>query len=115
MSKTYAPLKALAMASTLALLALAVGACASTPPIVTVQSACSSLVPGELRADVPGVEPYSETPTVGDLIVFGDGQTAALDTANRNKRAQLAVIELCERRDKETAKALRPRRFFGIF
>lgn len=95
--------------SILPLLLLAVAGCAGTPPIVAVPSACSSLVPAGLRADVAGVEPYGSSPTVGDLVAFGDGQTAALDTANLAKRSSIEIVEACERRDQETVARLTAR------
>lgn len=100
------PLPALMRLSILALPLLAVAGCAGTPPTVIVPSACSTLIPDGLRARVEGVAPYGPSPSVGDLVAFGDGQTAALDTANLNKDASIEIVERCEARDAATVERL---------
>lgn len=50
-------------------------------------------------APTPGAEPYGANPTQGDVVAFGDGQTAALDMANRDKANIHKITEACERRD----------------
>ena len=50
-------------------------------------------------APTPGAEPYGSAPSAGDLVAFGDGQTAALDMSNRDKANIHAIITACEARD----------------
>jgi len=53
--------------------------------------------------------------TVGDWVANADANVGQLDKANERTRDAVGIVRYCEARDKETAKALRPRRFFGIF
>lgn len=66
-------------------------------------SACSSLVPPSLRADVAGVELPSLTATAGDLWIAFDGQTGRLEMANTYRAAAIQIVEACERRDQQAA------------
>ncbi|KQY96398.1 hypothetical protein ASD25_00470 [Brevundimonas sp. Root1423] len=50
-------------------------------------------------APTPGAEPYGSSPSAGDLVAFGDGQTAALDAANRDKSNAHKIVTACEARD----------------
>jgi len=67
--------------------------------MLVVPNACSTLVPADMIAPTPGAEPYGASPTQGDLVAFGDGQTAALDMANRDKANAHKIVTACEARD----------------
>lgn len=82
----------------LALLAPCVAGCASTKLIATPPTACSQLVPDSIWAATPPA-PFPQGNTSADLAKFGDGQTAALDQANRDKTTAHAVVSGCEARD----------------
>lgn len=92
---------------------LAVPACAGGPPIVSAQSACSSLLPAEWLDGVEGA-PLPAGNTVGDWIAFGDAQTGQLDKANDRYRAAVGVVDRCEARDRAAVRASRPK-FLGLF
>lgn len=80
---------------------------------MTAQSACSTLLPSEWRAGVPGADlPAGDT--VGDWIAFGDAQTGQLDKANDRTRAAIGIVERCEERDRAAVQRARPR-FLGLF
>ena len=80
---------------------------------MTAQSACSTLLPSEWRAGVPGADlPAGDT--VGDWIAFGDAQTGQLDKANDRTRAAIGIIERCEERDRAAVQRARPG-FLGLF
>ena len=98
---------------TLIPLLLAATACVSAPPIVSAQSACSSLLPDEWAEGVPGA-PLPETDTAGDWLAFGDAQTGQLDKANDRYRAAVGIVGRCEERDREAVKRSRPK-FLGLF
>lgn len=77
------------------------------------QSACSSLLPDEWRAGVPGADlPAGDT--VGDWIAFADAQTGQLDKANDRTKAAIGIVERCEARDREAVKKAR-RKVLGLF
>lgn len=105
--------KALIKTSIPVLLALAAGACVGAPPIVTSQSACSSLLPNEWRGGVEGAALPSQD-TVGEWIAFGDAQTGQLDKSNDRYRAAVGIVERCEARDREAIEAAKPK-FLGLF
>lgn len=92
---------------------MTLGACVSAPPILATRSACSTLLPAEWRAGVPGA-PLPEGDTVGDWIAFADAQTGQLDKSNDRYRAAVGIVERCEERDREAVKAARPK-FLGVF
>lgn len=92
---------------------LALPACAGAPVIVATPSACSTLLPTEWKAGVPGA-PLPDGQTVGDWIAFGDAQTAQLDKANDRYSAGVGIIERCEARDKAAVAHAKPK-FLGIF
>lgn len=95
-----------------AILAL-LGGCVSSPPIISAASSCSTLLPDEWRAGVPGA-PLPSGNTVGDWITFGDAQTAQLDKSNDRYIAAVGIVSRCEERDKQAVKAARPK-FLGLF
>lgn len=70
---------------------------------------CSQLVGPSLRADVAGVDLPGLEATAGDWVAAFDGQTGRLDTANRDKRAVLEVVERCEARDAEAVRKITKR------
>lgn len=76
-------------------------ACVSVPLTVTPRIACGSLIPPELRADVPGVQPPSGS--VGNYAAAFDGQTGRLDTANSNKHAAIGITDRCDAINAELA------------
>lgn len=76
-------------------------------------SACSSLLPTEWRAGVPGAE-LPQGDTVGEWVAFGDAQTGQLDKSNDRYTAAVGIVERCEERDAEAVRRSRPR-FLGIF
>ncbi len=76
-------------------------------------SACSSLLPSEWRAGVPGAD-LPQGSSVGDWIAFADAQTGQLDKANDRYVAATGIIERCEARDREAVSRSRPK-FLGIF
>lgn len=76
-------------------------------------NACSSLLPTEWRAGVPGAELPAGS-TVGDWIAFGDAQTGQLDKANERTSAAIGIVERCELRDREAIKKAR-RKVLGVF
>lgn len=77
------------------------------------QSACSSLLPDEWRAGVPGADlPAGDT--VGDWIAFADAQTGQLDKANDRTKAAIGIVGRCEARDREAVKKAR-RKVLGLF
>lgn len=43
--------------------------------------------------------------TAGDALVFGDGQTAALDQANGRTADLILTLDECDRRNAELVKA----------
>lgn len=71
-------------------------------------SDCSSLVPDTWRAGVPGAD-LPAGGTVGDWIAFSDAQTGQLDKANGRTVDTLAIVGKCEQRDRDVAKALKPK------
>lgn len=99
-------LPGLMLASILASTALLFCGCAGVPLTVVQPTACSSLIPPTLRADVPPVDLPSTSATAGDLWVAFDGQTGRLDTSNAYRRAILETLAACEARDAETARRL---------
>lgn len=96
----------------LSMLLLASG-CVGAPSIVSAPNACSTLLPPEWRAGVPGAE-LPQGSTVGEWIAFADAQTGKLDKANDRYVAATGIIERCEARDREAVKRVRPK-FLGIF
>jgi len=80
--------------------------CVTARPIVTAQSACSSLIPDPWRSGVGGAPLYGPAPTAGDLVAFADAQTASLDKANGRTADSIAIIEACEARDRQAAAQL---------
>ena len=72
---------------------------------MTQRTACSALVPEEMRAPRAGA-PLPAGDTVGDWIQFADEQTARLDQANADKLGY-EVIERCEARDREVIDRVR--------
>ena len=85
------------------------GGCVSTPVTVNVPSACSSLVPDSWRQGVQGAQLYGPAPSAGDLVSFGDAQTAALDKANGRTIDSITIVAKCEARDRQaTEKLARP-------
>ena len=88
-------------------------ACVGTPPIVATPGACSTLLPSEWRAGVPGAE-LPQGSTAGDWIAFADAQTGQLDKANDRTAAAIGIVERCEARDAAAVRKSR-RRVFGLF
>ena len=84
----YETLRARLRLSILPLTLLALPACVGVPPIVASPSACSSLLPDEWRAGVPGAD-LPQGSTVGDWIAYADAQTGQLDKANDRTRAAI--------------------------
>lgn len=82
---------------------LLLSACATAPVTLVQSSACSSLVPGSLRADVAPATLPTPTATAGDVWIALDAQTGRLETANAYKTAAIQIVEACERRDREAA------------
>ena len=99
---TYATPMARAFRLLTALMLLAVSACAATPPIAGIRTACSALLPANWLAGVAGAEMPAGN-TVGDWIAFGDAQTGQLDKANGRTTDAIGIVSRCEDRD---AKAL---------
>lgn len=113
MTVPSAKLRAPMRLSILLLVTLACGACVGAPPIVSAQSACSTLLPADWRAGVPGADlPAGDT--VGDWIAFADAQTGQLDKSNDRYSAAVGIVERCEERDRAAVKKARPK-FLGIF
>ena len=81
--------------------------------IASAPSACSTLLPPEWRAGVPGAD-LPQGSSVGDWIAFADAQTGQLDKANDRYVAATGIIERCEARDREAVKRSR-RKFLRIF
>lgn len=69
-------------------------------------ASCSSLVPDDLKKDVPGVDLPAADASGGDVWTAFDGQTGRLDMANIFKRAGFSIIEKCEARDRAAVKAI---------
>lgn len=92
---------------------LSLQACAGAPLIVATPSACSTLLPAEWLAAVPGA-PLPSTSTVGDLAAFGDAQTAQLDKANDRYVSGVGIISRCEARDAAAVKHAKPK-LLGLF
>lgn len=82
----------------LACTALGLSACAATPPIAGIRTACASLLPSEWVAGVAGA-PLPVDQTVGAWIVFGDAQTGQLDKANGRTADAIGIVTRCEARD----------------
>ncbi|MEQ5789094.1 hypothetical protein J3454_14450 [Erythrobacter sp. NFXS35] len=80
---------------------------------MSAQSACSTLLPTEWRAGVPGAD-LPQGDSVGEWVAFGDAQTGQLDKSNDRYRAAVGIVERCETRDREAVKRSRPK-FLGIF
>jgi hypothetical protein len=87
--------------------------CVGAPSIVSAPSACSTLLPAEWRAGVPGAD-LPDGSTVGEWIAFADAQTGQLDKANDRTAAAIGIVERCEDRDREAVKRSR-RKFLGLF
>jgi hypothetical protein len=98
----------------LAMLGAGLCACASQPLVIRPASACSTLVPEGWRDGVDSA-PIPTEDTVGKWIAFGDAQTGQLDKANGRTSDTLSIVQKCEARDAETAKALKPRPWWRIF
>lgn len=92
---------------------LACAACVSAPPIVAAPSACSSLLPPDWRAGVPGA-PLPNGDTVGDWEQFADAQTGQLDKANDHYSSAVGIVERCEERDRQAVRKSRPK-VLGVF
>lgn len=102
----FAKRRAMAKPLTASLIALAVSACATTPPIAAIPNACSELIADSLRADVPPSPLPDEEATAGSLWEALRGQTRQLTRANDYKAAVIETVERCEKRDAATVKAL---------
>lgn len=92
---------------------LLLAGCVGAPPIVTTQSACSSLLPDDWKNGVAGA-PIPVGEVIGDWFAFADAQTGQLDKANDRYRAGVGIIGRCEARDREAIAKTRKRRL-GIF
>jgi hypothetical protein len=55
---------------------------------------------------VQGTQLYGPTPSAGDLVSFGDAQTAALEKANGRTIDSIAIVEKCEARDRRAMEKL---------
>lgn len=107
------PPKALMRLLTLICIGSALSGCVSAPPILSIPTACSTLLPTEWREGVQGAD-LPQGSTVGDWIVFADAQTGQLDKANERTRAAIGIVERCEQRDREAVRKSR-RKFLGVF
>lgn len=94
-------------------LALFVSGCVSAPPILSTPTACSTLLPSDWLAGVPGA-PIPQGDTVGSWMAFADAQTGQLDKANSRYAEAVGIVERCEARDREAIKKARPK-FLGVF
>jgi hypothetical protein len=97
---------ALISLSILASTALPLSGCVTARPLLVQQSACSSLIPPSLRADVESVDPPALNATVGDVWSAFDGQTGRLDTSNTYRTAAIGIVEACEVRDRQAAEQI---------
>lgn len=87
------------MRAPMILLALLLGGCVGSPPIIATPSACSSLIPDSWRQGVDGAA-LPEGSTVADWIAFADAQTGKLDAANGRTQDAISIVERCEARDR---------------
>lgn len=81
-----------------AVIALALSACAGPPIVTASSSACASLLPQSWKQGVDPA-PLPDGNTVGDWIAFGDAQTGKLDQANGRTKDAIEIVERCEARD----------------
>lgn len=72
---------------------------------MTQRTACSELVPEEMKRPRPGAALPAE-PTIAAWEKFGDEQTGQLDKANADKLGY-QVIERCEARDRDVIEKMR--------
>ena len=100
--------------SILLLMTLPAAACVGAPPILSAPSACSTLLPAEWRAGVPGADLPPAGADTGGWIAFADAQTGQLDKANDRTKAAIGIVERCEERDRQAVKRARPK-FLGLF
>lgn len=104
----YARLQGLTLRLMMLSMPLGVAACAGTPPILAIRTACSTLLPSEWTEGVPSAaSPAGKT--VGDWISFGDAQTGQLDKANGRTVDAIGIVGRCEARDAEAVKRARKR------
>jgi len=87
--------------SILALALAGVAACASTPPLTVILPAlqCGPMIPPSYRKPVQSAPLPPPDMTVGDVLVFGDAQTAALDQANGKTADVIAAVDECDKRN----------------
>jgi hypothetical protein len=86
---------------------VSIGGCASTNQRLAVLAIeCSASIPEEIRKEVQGVAKLPPNATVGDLAVALDSQTGNLDKANGKLKDALAIVEFCDKRNKEVIKLL---------
>ncbi len=108
--------KPLMMALLLLLLAV-LPACSTTVTRLTIPPArCSEFVAAEAWFPIKGVD-VSLTEKQREWAASFVGQTARLETANNDKAYIKAVIEACEKREREIYDSLngKKRRFLGVF
>lgn len=76
-------------------------------PIVTIPPAnCSKFVPPGMRQPVAGT-PFPTGDTAREWMAFGVSEGAARVLANQQAANGLAIVEACEAREAEIAKAVR--------
>ena len=68
----------------------------AAPLILSTQPACSTLLPSEWRAGVPGADPPSGE-TVGDWIAFAEAQAGQLEKSNDRYRAAVGSSNAARR------------------
>jgi hypothetical protein len=99
------------MQKAIALVALLLAGCASTPIVTATPSSCAALLPAEWKEGVAGA-PLPDGNTVADWEVFADAQTGKLDQANGRTKDAIGIVERCEARDAAAVKRA-SRGFFG--
>lgn len=84
--------------------------CASRPVLSVAPNACSGLIPERWRGGVESAPFPASAELQADPAtawrLFGVRQTGSLDEANARTADSIAIVEACERRDKEAADQL---------
>ncbi len=77
--------------------------CMGKPTVLSTPNSCVTLIPETWRGGVPGVV-LPANDTIGEWIVFGEGQTGKLEQANGRTRDVIEIVERCEKRDSEAVR-----------
>jgi hypothetical protein len=85
-------------------------------PVMLAALKCGPLIPESYRRPVSPAPLLPPDATAGDALTALDGQTAALDQANRHTADAIAIAEACDKRAAEIVEAMTPkRRWWRVF